>query len=399
MKDDNPAVLTSHGGNLNTPDSEQTLKPVFPTLGRRIKKIPPDLRKPKLKFGNERSLLRRILWRLHEDSQFFRSVLQIAFLLLCIWIGIEFYLFVQWGVSQGSQSFIQRPPGVEGFLPISALISAKYFLLTGVINAIHPSGLFIFVAIVLISFLGKKAFCSWLCPIGTISESLWRMGKALFGTNLTITRWLDYPLRSLKYLLLLFFVYVVWHMDAASLKSFIDSPYNKVADIKMYFFFAQITSFAFWTILILAALSLFIKNFWCRYLCPYGALLGIISWASPFKVTRNASTCIDCELCTKVCPANIKVHKAARVRSDECMNCLECVQICPVKETLEVRASASAARVPSWVFGVLVAGVFVAITGMAMLTGHWQNSMSQQEYLQHFRQIDSQVYSHESAIR
>jgi polyferredoxin len=52
----------------------------------------------------------------------------------------------------------------------------------------------------------KKAFCSWLCPIGTLSESLWMLGRKLFGKNPGLPRWLDYPLRSLKYLLLFFFV-------------------------------------------------------------------------------------------------------------------------------------------------------------------------------------------------
>ena len=103
-------------------------------------------------------------------------------------------------MSGGSEAFVARPPGAEGFLPISALISLKYFLLTGIINAVHPSGLFILLAILAVSFLLKKAFCSWLCPIGTLSESLWMLGRKLFRRNLTLPRWLDYPLRSLKYI-------------------------------------------------------------------------------------------------------------------------------------------------------------------------------------------------------
>lgn len=102
----------------------------------------------------------------------------------------------------------------------------------------------------------------------------------------------------------------------------------------MYLFFAEITGFALCTIIILAFLSVVIKNFWCRYLCPYGALLGAVSWLSPFKVTRNVETRIDCELCTKACPSAIKVHKAKRVWSDECMSCYQCIEVCPVKDAL-----------------------------------------------------------------
>jgi polyferredoxin len=240
----------------------------------------------------------------------------------------------------------------------------------------------------------KKAFCSWLCPIGTLSESLWMLGKKLFGKNPNIPWWLDYPLRSLKYLILFYFVYSIWTMDVAALRHFIYSPYNKVADIKMYLFFANITSFALWTIVILMVLSVVVKNFWCRYLCPYGALLGVFSFFSPLKITRNAKTCIDCKLCTKACPVNIKVHKVGRVWSDECMSCIMCVEVCPVKNTLEMRTRNAVRPIPSWVFGVLIAGVFMGITGLAMLTGHWQNEISQAEYLKRFQELDSPLYQH-----
>ncbi len=360
----------------------------------RPKKLAPGMRRPKVKFSLEPLWYKRLLWRLKEDSQYLRSTVQAAFALLCIWIGIEFYLFVRWGTSAGEHAFFSRPPGAEGFLPISALISLKYWLQTGIINGIHPSGLFILLAIITVTVLFKKAFCSWLCPIGTLSESLWMLGKRLFGCNLHVPMVLDYLLRSLKYLLLLFFVWSILRMDVPSLAAFIYSPYNKVADIKMYMFFADISTTALWTIIVLLALSVVIRNFWCRYLCPYGALLGILGWLSPFKITRSRESCIDCELCTKACPANIKVHATTRVWSDECMSCLKCVEVCPVKDTLNVRLTARSRPVPNWVFGTLVAGVFVAITGLAMLTGHWHNSISQEEYQRRFEQLDSPMYQH-----
>lgn len=362
---------------------------------RKIKKLPRELRKPKVDFGSEKVWYRRIAWRWKEDPQFQRTSIQAAFALLCIWIGVEFYLFMQWGLSGGEHPYYERPPGVEGFLPISALISLKHWVLTGTLNRIHPASVFILLAIIGVSIALKKAFCSWLCPIGTLSESLWMLGKRLFKRNLTLPRWIDYPLRSLKYLLLLFFLNAILQMDVESLTTFIYSPYNRVADIKMYLFFANISTFALWTIIVLMVLSVFIKNFWCRFLCPYGALLGIVGWLSPLKITRNKSTCIDCELCTKACPSNIKVHTVGRVWSDECMSCMLCVSACPVRETLDVRLSTTSRRsVPTWVYGALVAGVFMAVTGFAMLTGNWQNSISREEYQRRFQQLDNPIYQH-----
>ena len=220
------------------------------------------------------------------------------------------------------------------------------------------------------------------------------LGQKIFKRNWALPRWLDYPLRSLKYLLLFFFGWSIAHMDVGALAGFIYSPYNKVADIKMYLFFAEISGAALLTISILMVLSIFVKNFWCRFLCPYGALLGIVGWFSPLKVTRTASSCIDCELCTKACPANIKVHKATRVWSDECSSCLACVQVCPVKDTLEVRMRKKGPAVPAWVLGTLVAALFVAVTGTAMLAGHWQNTISQQEYQRRFKELHSPLYQH-----
>ena len=358
----------------------------------RPKKLAPELRRPRPGYRGERRWYRRLALRVWQDPHAMRLAIQLAFVALCVWIGVEFHHFVEWGRSGGARPFVERPPGVEGFLPISALISLKHWLVTGTVNRIHPAALFILLAIVLISIGAKKAFCSFLCPVGTLSEYLWRLGRAAFGKNLTVPRWLDYPLRSLKYLLLLFFVWAIMRMDGPALAAFVGSPYNKVADIKMYLFFAELSALALKVLVGLAVVSLFVKNAWCRFLCPYGALLGIVGWLSPLKITRTARTCIDCQLCTRACPSDIRVHEAKRVWSDECTSCLECVAVCPVKDTLEVRARGR--RVSPRAVTAIVAGVFLGVTGLAMATGHWQNAISREEYLMRFQRLDWPMYQH-----
>jgi Pyruvate/2-oxoacid:ferredoxin oxidoreductase delta subunit len=359
-----------------------------------IKKIPKEMRRKKFKADFSFPWYKRLIDQLKNDSQFFRSSVQLAFVLLCVWIGIEFHFFLKWGMSDGVSSFFERPPGAEGFLPISALMGLLHWSFTGMLNTIHPAATIILIAIIAVSIIMKKAFCSWMCPIGTLSESLWMLGQKLFKKNITVWKWLDYPLRSLKYLLLLFFVYSIAAMSVYDLNMFINSPYNKVADIKMYLFFAEITPFALWTIIFLMLVSVVIKNFWCRFLCPYGALLGIAGFLSPFRITRIKETCIDCELCTKVCPSNINVHQIGQVWSDECTSCMRCVEECPVKETLVLRTKKQSASVSPFVFGILVVGVFIAITGLGMLTGHWKNSISKDEYRFRFQNMDSPLYNH-----
>ena len=76
------------------------------------------------------------------------------------------------------------------------------------------------------------------------------------------------------------------------------------------------------------------------------------------------------------------------------MSCMQCVEACPVIDTLQMRTSKKAEAVPAWVFGTLVAGVFVAITGLAMLTGNWHNGISREEYAKRFQELDAPVYQH-----
>jgi NAD-dependent dihydropyrimidine dehydrogenase PreA subunit len=85
--------------------------------------------------------------------------------------------------------------------------------------------------------------------------------------------------------------------------------------------------------------SVLYDRFFCKYLCPMGALYGIIGKFSPFKVSRNENTCINCGMCSKVCPVNIDVAKSKDVTSAECLNCQICVLKCPKEGALENKFS------------------------------------------------------------
>lgn len=134
-----------------------------------------------------------------------RMIVQWSFLGLILFIGIRFALFVRAVEGNGSAMPLAfRSPGVEGFLPIGALTSLKFLLTTGHIHPVHPAALVIFLAICLMSALARKSFCSWLCPVGTLSEGISALGRRFFGRTFRIWPWLDYVLRGGKYLLLFF---------------------------------------------------------------------------------------------------------------------------------------------------------------------------------------------------
>jgi len=333
---------------------------------------------------------KKIKWNNDNGIQKIRFIIQLLFSLLCIWIGIEFYQFIQYLDTNGTATFSSRPPGVDGFLPISSFMSFYLFLTTGEIHSAHPAGFFIFFAIILVSLVFGKSFCSWLCPVGFLSELTGDFGKKIFKRNLKLPKIFDYPLRSLKYFMLGFLFYSVFFLlSTTALLDFLDSQYNLVADIKMYYFFAELSRYSLIVISILFLLSIVLRGFWCRYLCPYGALLGITSLLSPNKIKRNSVSCIDCGLCNKACPSFIKVDKVKTVISDECTSCLNCVDVCPVENTLQLENIGSKHKINKKIVAVGVVIIFMLITGFGILTGNWQNNISKDEYLILYKNMNS----------
>ena len=314
--------------------------------------------------------------------QKYRLISQIFSLVVNVWIGIQFYYFIA-NIQSGNFGAVSRPPGVEGWLPIGSLVSLRHFVETGVINSIHPSGLVIFVFIILTAFLFKKGFCSWICPVGLISEVLGDISDKLFRRRLKLPKWLDYILRSLKYIILGFFLWqILFVMSSFAIEQFIYTDYNKVADVLMMRFFTDITPFALKVVAGLFLLSLIIRGFWCRYLCPYGALLGVFNFISPTRIVRNEDTCIDCSSCTKVCPAFIKVESVKEVYSDECSGCMACVDSCPVNNTLEIKIVKKKYDFSKFKWAAMLVLFFWGSLFLFKLFGPWQNNISDAEYQQ-----------------
>lgn len=149
-----------------------------------------------------------------EHSQALRFGLQAAFLCLNIAIGLKFLLFVRYFESGGQSLRVSRPAGVDGWLPIGGMMNLKYLIVTRVFPRVHPAAMVLLSCFLVISILFRKAFCSWLCPVGTISEALWKLGRKYLRINWHLPRWADLPLRGLKYVLLGFFLAAVGSMSA-----------------------------------------------------------------------------------------------------------------------------------------------------------------------------------------
>jgi polyferredoxin len=216
--------------------------------------------------------------------------------------------------------------------------------------------------------------------VGTVSEYLWRLGRSILGRNFRVPRPADIALRGLKYILLGLFLYAVGSMPVPAIRAFLSGPYGVVDDVKMlnFFRFLGLNGCIITAILVIA--SVFVQNFWCRYLCPYGALMGLAALASPLRIRRDPSLCIDCARCAKACPAALPVDRLVTIRSAECTGCLECVAVCPAAGALCLSAP-RAKRVPAWAMAAGIAALFLGVCGYARVTGHWHTNLPSSTYL------------------
>lgn len=339
------------------------------------------IRRPGTKGG-------KLPWNSLQNAKTWRHVVQSVFVVINIYICVTFYIWVRFYETGGNSLYLERPAGIEGWLPIAGLMNLKYFLETWNIPPIHAASMLLLVAFLAMGLLLKKAFCSWLCPVGTLSEALGALGKKLFGRHFSPPRWLDIPLRSLKYLLLAFFLYLVVPMPVQAIQGFLMSPYGLIADVKMLNFFRNIGQVTLISVIVLTIGSLFVQNLWCRYLCPYGALIGLFSLFSPFKVRRNPDSCIDCGKCAKACPSRIPVDRLIQVRTVECTACMSCVESCPAKDTLVFSAfrpkgqpgATRSAGLSGMAIALILTLILGGTIGYAKLAGHWDTKLPEQFY-------------------
>jgi polyferredoxin len=229
-----------------------------------------------------------------------------------------------------------------------------------------------------------------VCPVGGISRALAWAGEGILWRRrkkeVLLPAWADQALCSLKYFLLAFFLWAVaWTMDAMAIMKFQRGTYNYAADAKMLLFFTEMSATTAVTLAVLVVLSVVVKNFWCRYLCPYGALLGLFSFPSPQRVTRDRGSCIDCRACTRGCPVEIRVHEKASVWTPECTGCMSCVSACPVDGCLTVTRKGKASWSP-WLIPAVGLGTIFLFWAVARVTGYWHSYVPLEQLAEAYRQ-------------
>lgn len=218
-------------------------------------------------------------------------------------------------------------PGLY-ILAFSELKSIYEMIIKGNFNFVQvfPS-LIEFLSVIFVTIILGRFFCGWMCAFGAYNDLVHEISSKVFKVKFKINEEFDSYLKYLKYVILIFIIIVVWTMGSNIFQG--ASPWDA---------FAQITDISNvisnYTIgLIFLALitigAFFIERFFCRYLCPLGALFSIFSKINIFKINKPREKCGKCRLCTNNCSMGIPLYKVKEVRGGECINCLKCTEVCP----------------------------------------------------------------------
>lgn len=285
-------------------------------------------------------------------------------------------------------------PDFEAYCPFGGLQALGSYMTMDSLSCSMTStqimmGVVLFIGIVLFS----RLFCGYICPLGTIGEWIGKLGDRL-KVRITLKGIADKALRLLKYVLLFITFYFTLKSSELFCKKF--DPY-----------YAAVSGFSsdvvlWWALIAIGALligSLFFRLFWCRYLCPLGALSAIFKYSwwflgamavyvvllllgldisyvwplliitaggyileiarmdrvrpDPVHITRNTDTCTSCGLCTESCPQAIDVASMEKVNHADCTLCGDCLHACPEKDTLQINKR-NMKWLPAVVLGALI---------------------------------------------
>ena len=276
-----------------------------------------------------------------------RRLSQLAFVLF---IAYSMYMHITVGDTVASP---------EAFCPFGGFETLYSFIASGgkTISHTHLSNVVLFGSLLALTVVARGSFCGWICPFGTLQEWLYGFSAWLqkripgLGTAVkalkakfdpkqpfvagsqpkpTIGRQLDRWLRYFRYVVL---AWIIWGTITYGVMVFRDvDPWAALLSIM------ELETYTGLAVLIAVAVAgLFVERAWCRYACPLGAIVGIVSKISPMRIQREGAACSGCAICDKKCPVGIKVAAATDITDTSCNMCLQCVDTCPKPGALELK--------------------------------------------------------------
>jgi polyferredoxin len=254
----------------------------------------------------------------------------------------------------------------ERWCPFGGIEALYSYATTGNFTcSLGISNFYILGGVLLMTLLLRRAFCGYVCPIGTISE--WaRRGAVRIGIPaIPVPNRLDRVLALLKYPVLIVILYITFRSGELLFRGF-DPCYALIS--------RHGKDITYWAYVVSGGIligSLLIMLPFCRWLCPLAAVLAPFSRLGLMRVRRHAEPCVDCGKCTKACPMALPVDQTLSVSASRCTTCLDCVAACPKAKQGAISWGPVGSGNARWPAALVVPVILVCVGAAVAATYAW----------------------------
>jgi len=263
------------------------------------------------------------------------------------------------------------PAEPHPWFKLAFLLDPLILIFTWVAAHTVPLVLLLSLVVIGVTLVLGRVFCGWICPLGTIHDVAGRGFDRLHRDPKRRDHWSRWQLT--KYFVLVGFLAMAvfgvhwicvfdplvllyrttttvllpgaqWAVEEGSTAVFQSDPgigparltavtepvYGFLRDHvfvvqKQAFLGAGLIALVFVVLLVLNAYR---RRFWCRYLCPLGALLGLFAWRPLLRRATDKEACNECDLCAMRCHGAAAAESGDRWKPSECLGCLNCTESC-----------------------------------------------------------------------
>lgn len=254
----------------------------------------------------------------------------------------------------------------ERWCPFGGVEAIYAYVTEGnVLCSIGVSNFFVLGGVLLTLLLVRRAFCGYACPVGTVSEWVGEGAKRLGIRPRRVPLVVDRVLSLLKYVVLALILFVTWRASELLFRTACPAYALLGRHGEDITFWAYVVSGA------ILLFSVFLVLPFCRWFCPFAAVMNVFSRFGLGRVARDPEACVDCGKCQRSCPMAIPVDKVEQVKEARCIACLQCVDACPTqgRKTLAWRLpfARSWAIPKSVVMGTFLVVMAAAVAGAALV--------------------------------
>ena len=235
-----------------------------------------------------------------------------------------------------------RGGAFDAFCPFGGVETFWAYVTTGqTLKTTNLLNFSVLLAVLGVSLIAGRAFCGWMCPIGTLQDMFAGWTRRLSGGKKHIrgkssaARFpTQFPPQSDRWLRYLKYLVLAVILIASTMSVY--PPLYDICPARALFSFHLTTPLLASVLIIFIITSMLVKRFWCKYLCPLGAMLVLFNKISPLRVVIDRDRCTDCSRCEAECPVDIH-GIPENIRSPECVRCLECLETCAIPDAVTLQ--------------------------------------------------------------